>query len=69
LKYQQTCKPTKGGNAQKHISGSVNWSELVATSLLPASAGACLWQAAPGNAHPILARHNKDKTTIPFRHP
>jgi len=43
---------------------------------LPASAGACLWQAAPGNAypiflgnaHPIFARHNKDKTTIPFRH-
>ena len=51
---------------------------------VPASAGACLWQAAPGNAYPslpgnahpillgnaypIFARHNKDKTTIPFRH-
>jgi len=50
----------------------------------PASAGACLWQAAPGNAYPsllgnaypilpgnaypIFARHNKDKTTISFRH-
>jgi len=50
----------------------------------PASAGACLWQAAlgnaypsllgnaypilPGNAYPIFARNNKDKTTISFRH-
>jgi len=54
------------------------------SKLGPASAGACLWQAAPGNAypslpgnahpillgnaHPIFARHNKNKTTIPFRH-
>ena len=58
--------------------------QVLALQELPASAGACLWQAAPGNAypslpgnahpillgnaHPIFARHNKDKTTIPFRH-